>query len=98
MQEEPLTLITPPIFKAISAAQAKELTQPLLLFLAGHRPIAFAVGQVLILGSPIGAMFGWHAIADWADLFSHPNGPSQLEQLLRQQHAGDTISRAASSQ
>lgn len=82
MVQEQSELITPAVYDAIDAIRRREIAAPILLFVAAHRPLAFVTGQLLTLGSPIGIMAGWHGISDWAELLSHPNGPSQLEQLL----------------
>lgn len=82
------TLLTPSILNTIHLAQKRELRQPILLFLAGHRPLAFIAGQLLHLTSPLGAILGIPSIAEWATLFSDPKGPALLEQELSASESG----------
>ncbi len=58
------------------------MAAPLLLFLAGHRPLAFVTGQLLHFSSPFGALLGLEGMNDWAELLSHPDGPALLESEL----------------
>lgn len=81
-----IELLTPAIQATIKASEHRGLILPLLLFLAGHRPLAFVVGQLLHLSSPGAAVMGWSAVAQWAELLSHPNGPSRLEERLRKEY------------
>lgn len=55
---------------------------PALLFLAGHRPLAFVIGQVLYVASPVADLAGWEGCADLAAVLSHPDGPARLEMTL----------------
>lgn len=80
------TLLTPAIQKALLVAKQKEMVGPLLLFLSGHRPLAFVTGQLLHLGSPFGSLLGMASMHDWATLLSHPEGPSLLEAELNSNH------------
>ena len=75
-------LLTPALQRAISAGHRREVALPLLLFVAGHRPLAFVVGQLLYLGLPGAVVLGWPHLGDWAALLSHPHGPPLLEQAL----------------
>jgi hypothetical protein len=56
---------------------------PALLFLVGHRPFAFVVGQCLMLSFPLGMIFSAWSWQAWAEVLSHPHGPDRLEQRLR---------------
>ena len=76
--------LSPAIKATVVAGSHRQLALPLLLFLVGHRPLAFITGQFLHLCVPGSALLGWPQIEQWASLLSHPNGPQVLEQELRQ--------------
>ena len=59
-----------------------EMLTPALLLLAGHRPLAFVVGQLLYGLAPVAALFGLAGCQDWARLLSDPHGAAQLQQAL----------------
>jgi hypothetical protein len=65
-----------------SGVQRRQLTTPLLLFLAAHRPLTFLGGQLLYLLAPLCELFGWQAIGDWAALLSAPDAGQRLDKLL----------------
>ena len=79
----------------LSAICEKRMVLPALLLLAGHRPLAFAFGQVLLILQPVAALLGGEGLGPWARLFSDPGGPSalsdRLAELLEKEHtaAGD---------
>ena len=77
--------LNPIVTPVIDALARRKLTAPALLFLAGHRPLAFATGQLLAVVAPLAALLGQSVVGDWAELLSDPAGPSQLEQLLGSQ-------------
>ena len=55
---------------------------PALLFLAGHRPLAFAASQLLYAFQPIAELFDAPTIADVANILSKPDGATHLETAL----------------
>jgi hypothetical protein len=65
-----------------AAIRRRQLATPFLLFLAGHRPLAFFAGQALHVTAPLGLLLGWGEIAGWADLLSAPDAAEQLEAAL----------------
>lgn len=67
------------------------LAAPALLFVAGHRPLAFAAAQLLALAAPLAAMLGQDGMMDWARLLSTPEGADDLQAAL----AGYANTRAA---
>ncbi len=67
---------------AINLLARRKLVAPTLLYLAGHRPLAFAAGQLLAVAAPVAAILGQSVVGDWAALLSDPDGPSQLERAL----------------
>lgn len=75
-------LLTPSIRKMLTAARQKDMAVPILLFLAGHRPLAFVTGQLLYMGVPFCTPFGLESVQEWASLLSHPDGPTLLESEL----------------
>jgi hypothetical protein len=66
----------------LRAAVERQLTTPLLLFMAGHRPLAFFAGQALYLVAPLAALLGWRDAGSWADLLSAPDAMAALEAAL----------------
>ncbi len=55
------------------ALQRRQLTTPVLLFIAGHRPLAFFAGQLLYLFAPLALLAGWEGVNRWAELLSDPD-------------------------
>ena len=67
---------------ALCVVQVNEMGQPALLFLAGHRPLAFVLGQCLHALTPFASMVGWENCTQWATLLSHQDGTRLLEERL----------------
>lgn len=59
-----------------------ELLLPGLLFLTGHRPLAFVAGQFLHILAPAASMLGIAGVHDWAALLSNPRQVMQLQGAL----------------
>ena len=57
---------------------------PVLLFLTGHQPLAFVVGQCCHLLNPMASLFGYNACREWAVLLSEPTGLIALENFIAQ--------------
>lgn len=74
--------VTSDLDRLARAVADRKLTTPLLLFLAGHRPLAFFAGQALYMAAPLAALAGWRGAAAWADLLSMPDTLHTLEQAL----------------
>ena len=68
--------------EAIDALRQRQMVLPALLFLAGHRPLAFALGQMLLVLQPLAAILGADGLAVWGTLLSQPAGPAALMQRL----------------
>ena len=86
-------MIDKSIEETLSTLQDSRMVLPAALFLAGHRPMAFTVGQLLLIFQPLSAFFGGDGIGAWARLLSHPAGPAALgdrlvELLEEDQHSG----------
>lgn len=60
-------------------AARRQFATPLLLFVAGHRPLAFFAGQLLYAAEPLGALLGLPAWTQWAALLSDP---AQTDHLI----------------
>ena len=60
----------------------RQLTLPLLLMLASHRPLTFVTGQLLYVLAPLGLLLGWEGVNQWAALLSAPNATQRLTNLL----------------
>lgn len=77
-----ISLITPQVQQTICALRGRGLSLPLLLFVAGHQPVAFLAGQALHLLAPLDVLGGSRTVSDWATLLSHPNGGTLLTRHL----------------
>jgi hypothetical protein len=63
-------------------AARRQAATPLLLFVAGHRPLAFFAGQLLYAVEPLGALLGLPTWSRWAALLSDPAQTDQLIAML----------------
>ena len=68
--------------EAVEAVRRRQMILPALLFLAGHRPLAFLLGQMLLVLHPLAALLGADGLHVWGELFSQPTGPSALTARL----------------
>ena len=59
-------------------AARRRLTTPLLLFLEGHRPLAFFAGQLLYAAAPLALLAGWESVERWAAWLSAPTPATGL--------------------
>jgi hypothetical protein len=66
----------------------RQLSTPLLLFLASHQSLAFVTGQVLYALMPMGLLLGWESIGDWAAFLSSADAGKRLAALLTTPSAG----------
>jgi hypothetical protein len=74
----------------------RQLTTPLLLLLASHRPLTFITGQFFYALAPLGLLLGWEGINEWAALLSAPDANQRLTTLLASAPA--TSSKPSSNQ
>lgn len=74
--------LTPNIRSTIAAIQKQEMLLPLFLFVVGHRPCAFLIGQILHLFAPMADLLELPECSDWAELLSHQGGSKLLEAYL----------------
>lgn len=74
--------LTPSIQRFIDAAASREMAETVLLFLAGHRPLAFVAGQALCVLSPVASLVGVAAVGEWSAILSDPHGPGLLADAL----------------
>lgn len=72
----------PDLHPLLAAIHRRGLAMPLLLFLVGHRPLAFFTGQMLYVAAPLGALLGWENLDGWATLLSAPDATRRLESAL----------------
>ena len=66
----------------LSAIRHRRMVLPVILLLAGHRPLAFTFGQVLLILQPLAALLGTDGLDAWARILSHPGGPAALTDRL----------------
>ena len=67
---------------ALRVVQVNDMGQPVLLFVASHKPLAFVLGQCLHALTPFASMVGWENCDQWAALLSHQDGICLLEKRL----------------
>jgi hypothetical protein len=58
------------------------MATPALLFVAAHRPLAFAAGHLLALAAPMAAMLGVPRVMEWSLLLASPEGVDRLVAAL----------------
>ena len=68
--------------ETLSAIRQRRMVLPAILFLVGHRPLAFAFGQMLLILQPLAGLLGADGIGAWGKLLSQPGGPSALTERL----------------
>ena len=68
--------------ETLSAIRQRRMVLPAILFLVGHRPLAFAFGQMLLILQPLAGLLGADGIGAWGKLLSQPDGPSALTERL----------------
>ena len=68
---------------ALARIGAHQMQLPTLLFVAGHRPLSFLIGQLLHTVAPVAALAGWPGCAVWANLLSDPEHLAVLEEALK---------------
>jgi hypothetical protein len=66
----------------VATVQRRQLTTPLLLMMASHRPLAFVTGQLLFALAPLCLLLGWDAVSNWATLLSAPDAGQLLTTLI----------------
>jgi hypothetical protein len=71
-----------------STVHRRQLTTPLLLLLASHRPLTFVSGQLLYTLAPLGSLLGWESVSQWAALLSAPDANQRLTLMLTAPRAG----------
>jgi hypothetical protein len=54
------------------------MAAPALLFVLGHRPLAFAVGHLLAVAEPVAAVLGANGIGEWSRRLIAPGGADRL--------------------
>lgn len=62
----------------------RQLLLPAALFVVGHRPLAFVVGQLCLLGLPLALLFPDLPLQNWARVLSHPHALAHLDARLHQ--------------
>ena len=77
-----------PILPLAAALDRRGLAAPALLYLAGHRPLAFAAGQLLALAAPLAAALGIDHTMEWAHLLSTSEGVDRLQAALETRRSG----------
>ena len=70
------------IDETLSAIRQRRMVLPAVLFLAGHRPLAFTFGQVLLILQPLAVLLGSRGLDPWVRVLTHPGGPPALTDRL----------------
>ena len=71
-----------PVDAVLSAIGNRRMVLPAILLLAGHRPLAFTFGQLLLILQPLAALLGSDGLDPWARLLTHPGGPAAISERL----------------
>jgi hypothetical protein len=58
------------------------MATPALLYLAAHRPLAFAAGNLLAVAAPLAAALGVGQVQSWAQLLLSPEAVETLTAAL----------------
>ena len=74
----------------LSAIGKRRMVLPAVLLLAGHRPLAFTFGQLLLILQPLAALLGSDGLDSWARLLTHPGGPAAISERLAELLEKDT--------
>ncbi len=74
--------LPPAIQETLHALARRRMTSSALLLLAGHRPLAFAAGQVLALAAPLADLLGASAVGEWAQVLSTHEGTANVQRFL----------------
>ena len=72
--------------ETLEIIRKRQMMLPILLFVTGHRPLAFVVGQLLHLVTPLALFVSQESIEEWAHLLSTPDGAVWLERSLQSDH------------
>ncbi len=75
--------------EALEAVRQRQMVLPALLFVAGHRPLAFLLGQTLLIVQPLAALLGLDHLGPWGQLLSQPEMPAKLTARLAALQEGD---------
>jgi len=78
---------TSPIEASVESIARRQLVAPVLLFLTGHRPLAFAAAHVLALAAPVADLLGQRSVMQWAEILSTADGLAHLEAALNTANA-----------
>ena len=68
--------------EVVEAIRQRQMVMPALLFLAGHRPLAFVLGQTLLVLQPLAALLGADGPRAWGELLSQPAALDILTERL----------------
>ena len=79
--------LTPGVLRSLQGVAQRELSTAVLLFVAGHRPLAWLGAQALHLSAPWADLLGMAGWAEWATLLEQPDGLQRIEDALRQSAA-----------
>lgn len=74
--------LPPAVQKMLHDLAERRLATSALLLLAGHRPLAFATGQILALAAPMASLLGAGTVGEWAQVLSTREGPADVQQFL----------------
>ena len=82
--------------ETLSAICQRRMVLPAILFLAGHRPLAFTFGQALLILQPLAVLLGSRGLDSWVRALTHPSGPPALtdrlaELLEEDRHSGREV-------
>lgn len=80
------------IDETLAAICQRQMVLPAILFLAGHRPLAFTFGQLLLIVQPLAVLLGSKRLDAWVRVLTHPGGPPALTERLAELLEKDRLS------
>jgi hypothetical protein len=81
----PIERADPLVTPLAASLERRGMAAPALLFVAGHRPLAFAAGHLLAVAAPVAAVLGLPRVMDWSRLLASPEGVDRLVAALARQ-------------
>lgn len=76
--------------RAADVLRRRQMALPALLFVAGHRPLAFILGHLLLVMHPVTALLGADWAGEWGNLLTRPAVGAKLADLLAGSLDGET--------
>jgi hypothetical protein len=80
--KNPTNIASPAAKPLVVDLARRGMVQPALLYVAAHRPLAYAAGHMLAVAAPLAAVLGFGSVQRWADVLIAPGAAEHLERML----------------